>query len=133
MHVRTLFFLLFLSGLGAAQTDPEKDRVFEHLRNSYDKNGDGKIGADEYPRGAEKFKALDKDGDGLLTPSDFSSESGRRGARRPGNRRAERPKAPAVCDIAPDFELKTLDQKSKVKLSSFREKTPVVLVFGSYT
>ena len=39
----------------------------------------------------------------------------------------------AVGDIAPDFALKTVDGSSTVKLSSFRGKQPVVLVFGSYT
>jgi hypothetical protein len=36
-------------------------------------------------------------------------------------------------DPAPDFHLLTSDQKSAVQLSSFRGRTPVVLVFGSYT
>ena len=36
-------------------------------------------------------------------------------------------------DLAPDFELKTLDGKRTVKLSSFRGKKPVALIFGSYT
>ncbi len=36
-------------------------------------------------------------------------------------------------DEAPDFRLATLDHKSEVQLSSFRQKQPVVLVFGSYT
>jgi hypothetical protein len=34
---------------------------------------------------------------------------------------------------APDFHLKTLDKSSQVALSDFRGKSPVVLVFGSYT
>ena len=38
-----------------------------------------------------------------------------------------------VGDPAPDFELKRLDGKGKVKLSRFRDKRPVVLIFGSYT
>jgi hypothetical protein len=36
-------------------------------------------------------------------------------------------------DLAPDFSLQTLDRKTRVQLSSFRGKEPVVLVFGSYT
>jgi ferric-dicitrate binding protein FerR (iron transport regulator) len=35
--------------------------------------------------------------------------------------------------VAPDFTLKTLDGKSEVTLSSFKDRRPVVLVFGSYT
>lgn len=36
-------------------------------------------------------------------------------------------------DRAPDFSLWTTDRKSRVQLSSFRGRKPVVLVFGSYT
>jgi hypothetical protein len=38
-----------------------------------------------------------------------------------------------VGDPAPDFDLKRLDEKGTVKLSSFKGKEPVVLIFGSYT
>jgi hypothetical protein len=38
-----------------------------------------------------------------------------------------------VGDMAPDFDLATLDGKSRVKLSDYRGQKPVVLVFGSYT
>jgi hypothetical protein len=38
-----------------------------------------------------------------------------------------------VGEAAPDFSLETYDRKSKVQLSSFSGKKPVVLVFGSYT
>lgn len=36
-------------------------------------------------------------------------------------------------DLAPDFDLETLDRKSRVRLSAYRGSKPVVLVFGSYT
>ena|SRR5437762_2767801 len=38
-----------------------------------------------------------------------------------------------VGDLAPDFELKTADKSSLVRLSSFRGQKPVVLIFGSHT
>jgi hypothetical protein len=38
-----------------------------------------------------------------------------------------------IGDPAPDFTLDTLDRKGTVQLSAFRGKSPVVLVFGSYT
>lgn len=38
-----------------------------------------------------------------------------------------------VGDAAPDFKLKKMEAKGEVQLSSFRDKKPVVLVFGSYT
>jgi hypothetical protein len=34
---------------------------------------------------------------------------------------------------APDFDLQTLDKSARVRLSSFRGREPVVLIFGSYT
>ena len=36
-------------------------------------------------------------------------------------------------DAAPDFTLKTLDGSAQVRISSSRDKKPVVLIFGSYT
>lgn len=47
--------------------------------------------------------------------------------------RARAGNVPKVGEQAPDFELSTLDGKRKIKLSSYRGKKPVVLVFGSYT
>jgi hypothetical protein len=38
-----------------------------------------------------------------------------------------------VGDAAPDFTLSDPQGKQKVTLSSFREKRPVILIFGSYT
>jgi hypothetical protein len=40
---------------------------------------------------------------------------------------------PGLDSPAPDFELKTRDGASSIRLSSFREKKPVVLIFGSFT
>lgn len=52
---------------------------------------------------------------------------------RPGGRDRPREGKLKVGDPAPDFELKRLEGKGEVKLSSFKGKRPVVLVFGSYT
>ena len=38
-----------------------------------------------------------------------------------------------VGDSAPDFALKTSDRSQVVRLSSFRGREPVVLIFGSHT
>ncbi|MDO8544903.1 MAG: redoxin family protein [Opitutaceae bacterium] len=43
------------------------------------------------------------------------------------------PETTRLGDRAPDFALRTLDGKQTVKLSDFRGKKPVVLIFGSYT
>jgi len=48
--------------------------------------------------------------------------------------RPEALEGPKVGAEAPDFKLKTLaDAKKEVKLSDFKGKKPVVLIFGSYT
>jgi len=42
-------------------------------------------------------------------------------------------KAPRVGDPAPDFELWDIKGENPIRLSSFQRKTPVVLIFGSFT
>jgi hypothetical protein len=41
--------------------------------------------------------------------------------------------APAIGAEAPDFKLPRLDRTEQVRLSSFRGRKPVALIFGSYT
>lgn len=36
-------------------------------------------------------------------------------------------------DLAPDFDLRLVQSENRVRLSSFRGKRPVALVFGSYS
>ena len=43
------------------------------------------------------------------------------------------PKSPKVGDLAPDFSLQDPEGVEQVRLSDFRGKRPVALVFGSYT
>ena len=43
------------------------------------------------------------------------------------------PRSPKVGDLAPDFELQDPEGRVQVRLSDFRGKRPVALVFGSYT
>jgi peroxiredoxin len=40
---------------------------------------------------------------------------------------------PDPGEAAPDFILRTPDGKTKVKLSAYRGKQPVVLIFGNFT
>ncbi len=47
--------------------------------------------------------------------------------------RQREPSAPKAGDAAPDFELSDPEGKRTVRLSSFKGKAPVVLLFGSYT
>ena len=41
--------------------------------------------------------------------------------------------SPKVGDVAPDFEPQDPTGKVRVRLSDFRGKRPVALIFGSYT
>lgn len=41
--------------------------------------------------------------------------------------------APKVGDVAPDFELVSLDGSRTIRMSAFHESRPLVLVFGSFT
>jgi hypothetical protein len=42
-------------------------------------------------------------------------------------------RAPEIGTDAPDFKLPRLGSSEHVQLSSFRERKPVALIFGSYT
>ena len=41
--------------------------------------------------------------------------------------------APKVGDLAPDFELSDSTGENQVRLSDFRSRKPVALIFGSFT
>jgi hypothetical protein len=43
------------------------------------------------------------------------------------------PLAPKEGDEAPDFELRDSSGENPVRLSDFRDRKPVALVFGSFT
>lgn len=43
------------------------------------------------------------------------------------------PQAPQVGDLAPDFELRDIHGENPVRLSAYRGRQPVALVFGSFT
>jgi hypothetical protein len=43
------------------------------------------------------------------------------------------PAAPKPGDMAPDFELADTNGENPVRLSDFRGRKPVALVFGSFT
>ena len=157
---------LLLATSSIAQENPAQDQEndkpleetsgssWEFLAGKYDKDGDGKVSADEYDRGKKTFDRLDANGDGFITAEDAKS------------RRRERPQMdkgqpPKVGAVAPDFHLDCLAPPPKteaerkiaeheankqakkegqtkaaprrVRLSEFKDKKPVALIFGSYT
>ena len=50
-----------------------------------------------------------------------------------GWQKKNNPNAPKVGEMAPDFELTDITGTQTVRLSDFRGKRPVVLLFGSFT
>jgi len=42
-------------------------------------------------------------------------------------------RTPKVGDLAPDFELRDVQGKNPLRLSSCQGKTPLVIIFGSFT
>ena len=127
--MKPLLMILALSALVLGQ-EAEPKTPWELLQSSHDKNKDGKISLAEYDRGEERFRRLDTNGDGVLTTEDFADvrPRGRRGTDTP------RQKALEVGAAAPDFQLPTkADPKKLEKLSSYQNKKPVALIFGSYT
>jgi hypothetical protein len=133
-----------------------QNATWKFLSKKYDKNKNGKITFKEYKRDKEKFGSMDQDGDGVLTKADFEGGGGRgrggRGGRRGGDRGGNRGRGgdrrrgggrngdqgrgevAQVGKKAPDFDLPTIkNPKKTIKLSSFADKKPVALIFGSYT
>ena len=114
---------------------PLGPEVLNKLLQQYDKNKDGKIQKDEYPRTAEAFANLDRDRNDVLEAADFEAGFAR-GSRDPRGPE-DKDKLPQVGSLAPDFELPLLGSEGKkrktVKLSSLRGKRPVALIFGSYS
>jgi hypothetical protein len=75
-----------------------------------------------------------------LSPKDFERMTAFMNAMPPEEREAKmkfmaerETLAPAVGAEAPDFELPTLEGGGRVRLSAFRGRKSVALIFGSYT
>jgi len=154
--------LALLSPLAWSGDDPAPKKaapqtaesIWEFLVEKYDADGDGVITMKEYGKDKEHWERLDVDGDGKLTRAEVDA---RKNPNLRGKKAQERkvPKAPKAGSKAPDFELEivvdvtTLGHESEtpdgekdkakakkpemVRLSSFRGKKPVALLFGSYT
>ncbi len=113
----------------------EYDSAWALISAEHDKNKDGKVSAREYSRGKERFQRLDRNGDGSVTAQDFVGNDRRRNRGRSQRRREGliRARAPKAGAMAPAFTLKTVDGKKEERLSSYKGKKPVALIFGSYT
>jgi len=112
-----------------AEDQPAGEVVWDFLREKYDADGNGRIRPREYPRGAEAFRRLDVDGDGVLTPADFAPEWDHVPRTR-DFRYGEG--GPEPGDPAPDFRLPSIDG-GELALADLRADGPLALVFGSFT
>jgi hypothetical protein len=67
--------LLALSPLGLAAAAPQQDpsRAIELLLRRFDKNFDGKVDRDEYPRARRSFRRFDRNGDGFISSEDLEA------------------------------------------------------------
>ncbi|MEE2887015.1 MAG: hypothetical protein VX951_06245 [Planctomycetota bacterium] len=96
------------------------DRAVGRRSRHLDANKDGKVQLAELDG---MFAKLDKDNDQEISNAELNSKS----AVRPTSRAR-------LGEIAPDFDLPFVkDPKKTVRLSSFKGKKPVALIFGSYT
>lgn len=106
-----------------------------------DLNNDGQVSLKEYMK---FFTDADKNEDGAASQQEIMAEMNKRrrgmGGRPSGasgrSQQGQRPQqgqGPNLGDDAPDFALISLDGKRTVKLSDFKGRETVVLVFGSYT
>lgn len=103
----------------------------------FDRNRDGKISRQEIADAVRLLGRLDRNDDGHLDRQELTQAT-RRGGRpgeiiTPAAKGERHSDTLAVGDEAPDFTLPSPDGKSEVRLSSFRGKRPVVLVFTSFT
>jgi hypothetical protein len=120
------------------------------LFSRWDSDSNGRISQTEF---ADFFEAADPEGLGFFTPRDLElalAPSPSRQAASQGDENSppsptgllngflagefgSLQEGPALNDEAPGFRLSTFDGKQKIGLSDYRDKKPVVLIFGSFT
>lgn len=123
LAILTMLFLVFSSlygqERGAAETRPSADSIASVLTLMMDLNNDGEISRTEYRK---FFTNVDRDRNGSVAWKEIIELVNNRW----------RETGPRIDQEAPDFNLKALHGNATVKLSDFREKKPVVLVFASH-
>ena len=117
--------ILAVNGQDARTEKLEKLRpgasIAKLIMRMIDLNEDKWISIEEHNK---FFANLDQNKDGFVNEKEITDFM---------KKRQEDESGPGVGEEAPDFELRTLEGDGVVKLSDFRGKKPVVLVFGSYT
>ncbi len=145
-RVRGSFSLSTLLLAGACVSTPSAGAdapAWRFLHARYDRDRDGRIEREEYPRSADAFQRLDADGDGVVSAADFDPRwDGVPRIAAAGGEAEDRwigfqdfvhgEGGPEVGEPAPPFRL-VATSGEELELAAFRDERPVVLVFGSYT
>lgn len=78
MALRLGATLLVLSPVALTAAAPQQDRsrALEQLLRRFDKNLDGKVDRDEYPRPPRSFRRFDRNGDGFISRDDLEATPG---------------------------------------------------------
>lgn len=126
-----------------------RSQLAGELFSHWDRDSNGRITQTEF---ADFFDAADPDGLGFITMPDLEAALGRTAQDSGGDE--EEPWNPSTSELltmfltgelgslqpgpklndeAPGFRLATFDGKTKISLSDYRGKKPVVLIFGSFT
>lgn len=141
--VSAVCFFVILLGPAVLQAQDRGERFKE-----WDTNQDGKLAKDEVPaKAAGRFEEMDANRDGVVTREEMAAllkrrtpTPARKGRVKPNGEYNAPPALKErvdsklkVGDAAPDFSLKRSDGGDDVSLSQFKDKKPVVLVFGSMT
>ena len=117
--------ILAVNGQETKTDRPEQPQpganIARMLMRMIDLNEDKWISIEEYNK---FFANLDQNKDGFVNEKEITDFM---------KKKQKDESGPAVGEEAPDFEMRTLEGDKVVKLSDFRGKKPVVLVFGSYT
>jgi hypothetical protein len=138
---------LLVLGTAESAAPPARDwPVLDRFFARFDRNNDGFIDRAEFPQPMRRmFARLDTNDDGKLSREELkpaesrlarflANQGGQPGEVNTPAAKGERHKDQLeVGDVAPDFSLPRVKGEGEVKLSDFKGKRPVVLIFASYT
>jgi hypothetical protein len=114
-----------------AESSSVSAKAWEYFRERYDMDDDERVTREEYPRVDAGFERLDADEDGAISLQDFQKRDYASWSLEM-KEYVVAGAGPRVGDVAPDFKLASSEDE-EFDLARFREKKPVVLIFGSFT
>lgn len=98
MRTPIAVFVLLAAASGLSRPAVAEDPAQGQFFDAYDRNGDGRVTAEEFSGASEIFRLLDKDGDGAVTPveiglpADFRPAPKAPGSAGPTSRQADPPR-----------------------------------------